>query len=116
MKNKGMFIGIGLLVIIAFSIGFLAADIFLMDAPGEFELEEPDYDQLYNDCLDSQNVDCCRDSVEYMRENDYALLPDDGYGCPNGYGPGVLDCMGSLIWCEPLTEEEIENLDELEPV
>ena len=61
----------------------------------------PNYDVLYYACL--KYDDCCRASVEEMKERKL-LLKDKRLGpngCPTGYRPGQHACGGGYAWCAP---------------
>ena len=101
MENKELVILMLILVPIFMFIGFLFADIFLMERGPVIEV--PDYARLQDQCRSSDNSGCCLDSLEIMRDNEY-LLMDDEFGCPEDYSPSMLACLGSLRWCEPIDD------------
>lgn len=57
---------------------------------------------LYDRCL--IRPDCCKLSVDYMREHGFMHIEVDER-CPDNYKKKSLDCPGTLFWCEPLDLE-----------
>ncbi len=54
------------------------------------------------------DYDCCIQTVEIMRKNNYKLEPQNG--CPEGSQVNSLWCMGAYAWCEPIYKEANENV------
>ncbi|MFW6024725.1 MAG: hypothetical protein ACOCRX_00115 [Candidatus Woesearchaeota archaeon] len=101
MDKKELVILMLVLVPIFMFIGFLFADIFLMERGPV--IETPDYVELQEQCRSSEDTNCCLNSLDIMRENEYFLMHEE-YGCPEDYSPNMLACISSLRWCEPIEE------------
>lgn len=72
------------------------------------------YQELIQGCEEfkegdiTTDYDCCVQTVEIMRKNNYRLAPQNG--CPEGFQGNSLWCMGAYAWCEPVDNEVNENI------
>lgn len=61
------------------------------------------YQQLYNQCRQTANIACCRESVRTIEQNNFQISEGS---CPAGTQVNTLGCPTSMQWCEPLLQPE----------
>ena len=66
--------------------------------------EETNLDTICSNLQFEQDKPCCETSVAIMKKNNYPLA-DKGL-CPRGYISNILECPGSLTWCERMATTE----------
>jgi len=66
--------------------------------------EETNLDTICSNLQFEQDKPCCETSVAMMKKNNYPLA-DKGV-CPRGYISNILECPGSLTWCERMATTE----------
>lgn len=81
----------------------------LKDAAGDAKTLGPDaawkaefYKKLREVCMGRLDTMCCLSSVKAMEAGGY--LPQPSEGCPAGLIPDRLRCVGSGVWCVPITD------------
>ena len=62
-------------------------------------VEPKDEFEILADNCRPEYLDCCLESVEFLKTSGYEF-PNE-MGCPPGYQIGELDCEGGYGWCEP---------------
>lgn len=58
------------------------------------------YPKMREACMGRYDTSCCLSSVNAMEKGYF--LPEPENGCADGYKPNVVNCKGSLRWCEPI--------------
>jgi hypothetical protein len=67
--------------------------------PGD-EWKSKLYPKLHDACMGTYETPCCLAGVKAMEKGHF--LPEPENGCSDGMRPNVVNCKGSLRWCEPI--------------
>jgi len=66
------------------------------------------YERLRVYCMGRPDTPCCLSSLKAMSARGY--LPQTEELCPDGMVPDRLRCMGSYVWCVPVTDRPTRTL------